>query len=93
MRILSTGLTVAALIALGACNKGPNTPPADVGSMALPSTGAPGVTVREPTTRDVGSMTAPSGTGGVVSRTSGAPRTPDTGSMALPPAAQGNSKP
>lgn len=92
MRIVSTGLTFAALVALAAC-AGNTSRPTDVGSMALPSTGNSGVRASEPLGRDVGSMSAPSGSGGVVTRTTPAYGAPDTGNMALPPAAQGNSLP
>ncbi len=92
MRILSTGLTFAALIALGAC-AGNTNKPNDVGNMALPTVGNAGVNSTVPTGRDVGSMSAPTGSGGAVTRTTPASSVPDTGNMALPPAAQGNSAP
>lgn len=92
MRIFSTGLTFAALIALAACAGNTNRP-SDVGNMALPTVGSPGVSSTVPAGRDVGSMSAPSGSGGAVSRVAPPSTVPDTGNMALPPAAQGNSAP
>lgn len=92
MRMLSTGLAVAALLALGACANN-NTRPTDTGSMALPAQGTTGVVTSVPPGRDVGSMQLPSQGGGVVSRGSTLPAGADTGSMALPGAAQGNSTP
>ncbi len=93
MRILSTGLVLGSLIALGACTDSNMTRPSDVGSMALPTTGTQGVTSTVPARRDVGSMSAPSGSGGTVSRTAPTSSVPDTGNMALPSRAQGNSTP
>ncbi len=93
MRILSTGLVLGSLIALGACANNPNRP-TDVGNMALPTTGTAGVRAAEPAGRDVGSMQAPSGSGGALSTTAPTSRGPaDTGNMALPSRAQGNSAP
>lgn len=92
MRIFSTGLTFVALIALGACANN-TTKPNDVGNMALPTVGNAGTTSAVPAGRDVGSMSAPSGSGGSVSRLAPAATAPDTGNMALPSAAQGNSLP
>lgn len=89
MKVLSTGLTVAALLAVGACSTNTARSPNDVGSMQLPSTNPGGVSTTTPTGRDVGSSQAPQGSGGVISRTT--PGAGDTGSMALPSAAQGNS--
>lgn len=92
MRIMTIGLTVAALIALGACTtpSNPGRAPSDVGSMQLPSTGTAGVATTAPRGADVGSMTAPSGSGGVVTHTSPTRSGPtDTGNMALPSNAQG----
>lgn len=96
MRILSTSLTLVALLGLAACEN-PNSMnhPTDTGSMQLPNTSGTGTQVTPPTGRDVGSMAAPSGSGGVLTRTqpSGSRAPTDTGSMALPPGAQGNSLP
>ena len=93
MRIVTTGLMLAALTALAAC-AGNASRPNDTGSMALPSTSG-GATTTTSTTRDVGSTAAPSGptSGGAISRSTAIGSSGEQGSMALPSGSQGNSVP
>lgn len=87
MKHVAKGLALAALLATGACANNPNKP-MDTGSMNTPTPYRAGLT--QPTTqgRDVGSAREPVASGGIAVRESTAP---DTGNMALPSAAQGNS--
>ncbi len=88
MKLVAQGLTLAALLATAACTANTNRP-TDTGSMQTPVPNRAGIV--DPTMRqgrDVGSMQAPTTSGGVRVRES---TVPDTGSMAEPAAAQGNS--
>ncbi len=89
MKLVAKGLTLAALLAVGACTNNPNRP-TDTGSMNTPTPYRAGVA--QPTTqgRDVGSAQEPMASGGVRVRE---PTGSDTGNMALPSSAQGNSAP
>ena len=89
MKLVVKGLALAALLGMAACADNANRP-TDVGNMATPAPARPGIVDPTIQGRDVGSMQEPRATGGVRVRES---TTRDTGSMALPSAAQGNSTP
>ncbi len=88
MRVLATGLAMAALVGLSACTGNTNRP-TDTGNMAFPAPNQSGVvSTSRPSSLDTGSMNTPRPSGGVVTNES---LRPDTGNMALPSRAQGNS--
>lgn len=89
MRFMFTSLTVVAVLGVAACANNPNRP-TDVGSMQTPAPSPVGIAVPGHPGVDTGSVQPPPRTGGLVR---GAPAARDTGSMALPNAAQGNSAP
>ena len=91
MTFVAKGFAAIAVLGLAAC-AAPGQRPTDTGSMALPAPVATG-TMTRPAVQgppDTGSMNTPAPIGGVVRA---APVGPDTGSMALPNAALGNSRP
>ncbi len=89
MRIALTTLSLLAGFGLAACANNPNRP-TDVGSMQEPAPRASGNYGTETPQVQNGSMAPNTPFGGVTTRGATAP---DTGSMALPSRAQGNSTP
>lgn len=90
MKSLTTVLALAAVLGTAAC-AGNTTRPTDTGNMAFPTPVPQGnIGYARPATADTGSMNAPTVSGGSIQ--TGNPG-PDTGNMALPNRAQGNSRP
>lgn len=90
MKSFATVLSLAALLGMSACAGNPNRP-TDTGNMAYPAPLPQGnIGVARPATLDTGSMNTPTVSGGTLRP--GNPNN-DTGNMALPPRAQGNSLP
>lgn len=90
MKSLLPVLSLAAVLGTAAC-AGNNTRPTDTGNMAFPTPLPQGnIGVSRPATLDTGSVNRPAYTGGSLAPS---PGYPDTGNMALPTRAQGNSRP
>ena len=92
MKPLTTILSLAAVLAAAACapSTNPNRP-TDTGNMAYPAPLPQGnIGTARPSTLDTGSVNAPTVSGGISQPAVGGN---DTGNMALPNRAQGNSRP
>lgn len=90
MKSLKTILSLAALLGTAACEGNMNRP-TDTGNMAFPTPVQQGnIGTARPATLDTGSMNAPTASGGTLQP---GYTGKDTGSMALPRRAQGNSLP
>ena len=91
MKSLTTALSLALVLGTAACAGSPATGNNDTGNMAFPTPVKQGnIGYASPASSDTGSMNTPTAGGGVVSRPSPGF---DTGNMALPSRAQGNSIP
>lgn len=91
MKSLTTVLSLALALGVAACAGNPPVSTSDTGNMAYPTPVRQGnVGLASPATMDTGSMNMPTASGGIASRPSPGF---DTGNMALPSRAQGNSIP